>query len=104
MWFTITSRSQSPRALSTCITTSLRQTPFLYTYEISALSKKTKIILAIEVIRTTKKMSIRRTVKTYDLSESSFRDRMKDITLLTEKHNGRYRLTPAEKETFLRYI
>ncbi len=70
----------------------------------SALSKKTRITLAIEAIRTTKKMSIRRTAKTYDLPESSLRDRIKDITPLTERRNGRYRLTPTEKETLLRYI
>src|SRR6266699_2193787 len=103
-WFTITSRSQSPRTLSTYITTSLRQTPFLYIYEMSVLSKETKITLAIEAIRTTKKMSIRRTIKTYDLLESSFRNRMKDMIPLAERYNGRYRLTPAEEETLLRYI
>ncbi len=104
MWFTITSRSQSPHALSTCITTSLRQTSFLYTREISALSKETRITFAIEVIRTIKKMSIRRTAKTYDLFESSLCDRMKGMTPLTERYNSRYRLTLAEEETFLRYI
>ncbi len=70
----------------------------------SALSKEIKITLAIEAIRTTKKMSIRRTVKTYNLPESSLRNRMKDITPLTERRNGRYRLTPTKEETFLRYI
>src|SRR6266566_14952 len=103
-WFTITSRSQSPRALSTCITTSLRQTPFLHTYEMSTLSKETRITLVIEVIRTTKKISIRRTTKIYDLPENSFCNRMKGMTPLTERRNSRCRLTPAEEETFLRYI
>ncbi len=100
-WFTITSRSQSPRALSTCIITSLYQTPFLYIYKISTLSKETKITFAIEVIRTTKKISIRQAVKIYDLFESSFYDRMKSITPLVERRNGRYRLIPIEEETFL---
>jgi len=104
MWFTITSRSQSPCALSTCIITSLRQTPFLHICEMSALSKETRITLAIEAIYTTKKMSIRRAAKIYDLFESSLYDRMKDMTPLTERYNGRYRLIPTEKETLLRYI
>ncbi len=70
----------------------------------SALSKETRIIFAIETIHTTKKMSIRRTAKTYDLLESSLRDRIKDMTSLTERYNGRCRLIPAEEETLLRYI
>ncbi len=70
----------------------------------SVLSKETKITLAIEAIRTTKKMSIRRTIKTYDLLESSFRNRMKDMIPLAERYNGRCRLTPVEEETLLRYI
>src|SRR6266699_4132703 len=81
-WFTITSRSQSPRTLSTYITTSLRQTPFLYIYEMSILSKETKIIFAIEAICTIKKMSIRRAAKIYDLFKSSLYDRIKGITPL----------------------
>ncbi len=101
MWFTITSRSQSPRALSTYIITSLRQTSFLYIREMSALSKEIKITLVIEAIRITKKMSIRRAAKIYDLLESSFRDRMKGMTPLVERCNGRYRLIPVEEETFL---
>src|SRR6266566_2411838 len=97
-WFTITSRSQSPRALSTYITTSLRQTPFLYTHEISALSKETRITLVIEAIRTTKKMSIRRVAKTYDLLKNSLYNRMKGIISLTERYNGRCQLTLTEEE------
>ena len=66
----------------------------------SALSKEIKITLVIEVIYIIKKISIRRVVKIYDLFESSLRDRMKGIIPLTEKYNGRCRLTPIEKETF----
>ncbi len=70
----------------------------------STLSKETKITLAIEAIRTTKKMSIRRAAKTYDLFESSLRNRMKDMTPLAERCNGRCRLTLIKEKTFLRYI
>src|SRR6266566_4983021 len=70
----------------------------------SALSKETRITLAIEAIRTTKKMSIQRTAKIYNLPENSLRDRMKSITPLTEKRNNRCRLTLAEEETLLQYI
>ncbi len=54
----------------------------------STLSKETKITFAIEAIRTTKKISIRRAIKTYDLPESLFCDRMKGMTPLAEKRNG----------------
>ncbi len=94
----------SPRTLSTYIITSLHQTPFLYTREMSILSKETRIILAIEAIHITKKMSIRRAIKTYDLLESSFCDRMKGMIPLIERCNGRCWLILAEEETFLRYI
>ena len=70
----------------------------------STLSKETKITLAIEAIRTTKKMSIRRAAKTYDLPKSLFCDRMKGMIPLAERRNGRYRLTSTEEETLLRYI
>ncbi len=70
----------------------------------SALSKETRIILTIEAIRITKKMSIRRIAKIYNLFESSFYDRMKDMIPLAERYNGRCRLTLAEEEMFLRYI
>ncbi len=70
----------------------------------SALSKETRITLAIEAIYTTKKMSIRQAAKIYNLFKSLLRDRMKGMTLLIEKYNGRCRLTLAEEETLLRYI
>ncbi len=70
----------------------------------STLSKETKITLVIEAIHTTKKMSIRQTIKIYDLFESSLYDRIKNITPLTERRNSRYRLTPTKEKTFLRYI
>ncbi len=70
----------------------------------SILFKETRITLVIEAIRTIKKISIRRAVKIYDLFESSFRDRIKDMTPLIERYNDRYRLILIEEETFLRYI
>ncbi len=70
----------------------------------STLSKETKITFVIEAICTIKKMSIRQAVKIYDLFESSFCDRMKSMTLLTERCNSRYQLIPIEEKTFLQYI
>ncbi len=70
----------------------------------SALFKETRITLVIEAIHTTKKMSIRQVAKIYDLFESSLCDRMKDMTPLAERCNGRCGLTPVEEETLFRYI
>lgn len=70
----------------------------------SVLTKESRIILAIEAISTTRKMSIRRAAKTYDVPESSIRLRMKGTTSLAERRNGRHQLTPAEEETLVQYI
>ena len=70
----------------------------------SVLTKESKVILAIEAIRTTKKMSIRRVAKTYDVPESSIRLRMKGTASLAERRHNRHQLNPTEEDTLVRYI
>ena len=70
----------------------------------SALTKESRIILAIEAICTTKKISIRHAAKTYNVPEASIRHRISGRTPKSETRNGRHQLTPAEEETLVRYI
>src|SRR6266699_2348794 len=66
--------------------------------------QEARIILAIEAIRTAKKMSIRCTAQIYDVPKSIFIVRMKGHIPKTEKCNTQYNLTPTEEKTFVRYI
>ena len=49
-------------------------------------------------------MLIRRIVKTYDVSQIIFRDRIKSRIPKIEKRNIQYNLIPIEEETFVRHI
>ena len=49
-------------------------------------------------------MSIRCIVKTYDVSQTILRDRIKDCVLKIEERNTRYNLIPTKEETLVRYI
>ena len=49
-------------------------------------------------------MSIRYTIKTYDVSQIILRDRIKDCILKIEERNVRHNLTPIEEEILVRYI
>ena len=70
----------------------------------STSTKEGRMTLAIEAIRTTKKMLIRAAAKAYDVFESFIRNQMKDITSLTERRHDRHLLTPTEEETLVRHI
>ena len=67
-------------------------------------SQEARIRLVIQAIRTNQEMSIRRTVKTYDVSQTTLRDRIKDCTLKTEERKTQHNLTLTEEETFVRHI
>jgi hypothetical protein len=67
-------------------------------------TQEARIILAIEAIRTTKKMSIRRAAQTYDVPKSTLIARMKGRVAKAENRNARHNLTPAEEETLVRHI
>ena len=49
-------------------------------------------------------MSIRYTVKTYDVSQTTLCDRIKSYVSKTEERNVRHNLTPTEEEILVRYI
>ena len=67
-------------------------------------SQEARILLVIQVIRTNQEMSIRYTVKTYDVSQTTLRDRIKSYVFKVEERNVWHNLTPTEEETLVRYI
>jgi hypothetical protein len=67
-------------------------------------TQEARIILAIEAIRTAKRMSIRRAAKTYDVPKSTLRHRMKGRVAKAEIRNGRHQLTQSEEETIVSYV
>ena len=66
--------------------------------------QEVKIRLIIQVIRTNQEMSIRRIVKTYDVSQIILRDRIKNCTSKIEERKTQHNLILIEEETFVRYI
>ena len=67
-------------------------------------SQKVKIFLVIQIIRTNQQMSIRRITKTYDVSQTFLRNRIKNCISKIEERNTQYNLTPIKEETFVQYI
>ena len=66
-------------------------------------SQEARILLAIQAIRTNQEMSIRHVTKTYDVPQTSLRNRMKDCILKTEERNVQYNLTSIKEEIFVQY-
>ena len=69
-----------------------------------ANTQESRIILAIEAVRSTKRMSLRAAAKTYGVPESSLRYRIKGRVAKHEKRNAAHNLTESEEETLVRYI
>ena len=67
-------------------------------------SQEVRILLTIQVIRTNQEMSIRRIVKTYDVSRITLRDRIEDCILKVKERNVQHDLIPIKEETFVRHI
>ena len=67
-------------------------------------SQEVRIRLVIQVIHTNQEMSIRRAVKTYDVSQTTLRDRIKDCISKTEERKVQHNLILTEEETFVRHI
>ena len=67
-------------------------------------SQEARIRLAIQAIRTNQEMSIRRAVKTYDVPQTTLRDRMKGCTPKTEERKVQHNLILTEEEMFVRHI
>ena len=70
----------------------------------SVQTQEARIILIIEAIHTTKKLSRRKAAKIYNVLETSLRDRMNSIIAKREDRNARHILTFSEEETLVRYI
>jgi hypothetical protein len=69
-----------------------------------ANTQESRIILAIETIRSTKRISLRTVAKTYGIPKSSLRYRIKERVAKHEKRNAVHNLTESEEETLVRYI
>lgn len=70
----------------------------------SVQTQEARIILAIEAIHTTKKLSRRKAAQIYNVPETSLRDRMNGITVKREDRNPRHILTFSEEQMLVRYI
>jgi hypothetical protein len=69
-----------------------------------ANTQESRIILTIEAVRSTKKMSLRAAAKTYNIPESSLRYRIKGRVAKHEKRNATHNLIESEEETLVHYI
>ena len=49
-------------------------------------------------------MSIRRVIKTYDVSQTTLRDRIKNYISKTKERNTQHNLISTEEEMFVRHI
>ena len=67
-------------------------------------SQEVRILLVIQVIRINQEMLIRCTIKTYDVSQITLRDRIKGCVPKTEERNVRHNLILIKEEIFVRYI
>ena len=70
----------------------------------SVQTQEARVILAIEAIRTTKKLSRRHAAKIYNVPETTLRDRMNGVTPKAVSYHGRSNLTKIEEEVIVQYI
>ncbi len=66
--------------------------------------KEVRIVLVIEVVCTTKKLSVRRVAQVYEFFESTICNCMKGYLPKAEKRNVQYILIESEEEMFVRYV
>ena len=67
-------------------------------------SQEVRILLTIQTIHTNQEISIRRVVKTYDVSRTTLRNRIESCTSKTEERNTQHNLTSIEEEILVRHI
>jgi hypothetical protein len=67
-------------------------------------SSEHRVLLAIEAIQSTPRMSIRRAAETYDVPATTIRRRMKGQTAKADRYNGCSNLTKLEKEVIVQYV
>jgi len=70
----------------------------------SVQTKEARIILAIEAIRTTQKLSRRRAAVIYNVPKSTLRARITGVALKALSVNAFQNLTTVEKEVIIQYI
>jgi hypothetical protein len=64
-------------------------------------SSENRVLLAIEVIRSTPYISIRRAVEIYNVPATTIRRRIKGQTAKTDSYYGRSNLTKIEEEAIV---
>jgi hypothetical protein len=67
-------------------------------------TQEARIILAVEAIRTFKRLSCRAAAKIYKVPKSTLQDRMAGRTTLSERRPATHKLTELEEEMITRYI
>ena len=67
-------------------------------------TQEARIILAIEAIRTSKKLSRRSAIKIYKVPKATLRDRMTGRTYRPETRPNRQKLSELEEGVIIRYI
>ena len=67
-------------------------------------TQEARIILAIEAIRTSKKLSRRSATKIYKVPETTLRHRMTGLTARNETRPNRQKLSELEEGVIIRYI
>jgi helix-turn-helix, Psq domain len=67
-------------------------------------TQEARIIMAMEAIRTSKKMSRRAAAKLYNIPESTLRDRLAGRSSRLETRPNSHKLTKIEEEVIVRYI
>jgi hypothetical protein len=70
----------------------------------SVITQESKIILAIEAIRTSKKLSRRKAAKLYEVPFSTLNDRMNGHLPLPERRPANIKLSKLEEEVIIRNI
>jgi helix-turn-helix, Psq domain len=103
-WFISDPRISATRALFYRDAISKAITPPHHNNTMSVQTQETRIILAIEAIRTSRKMSRRHAAKIYNVPETSLRNRMNGITPKAEKRNAQHNLTQSEEEAIVKHV
>ena len=68
------------------------------------ITKEAKIILAIEAIQTSQKLSRRKAAKLYNILELSLRLKINSYLLLSKRRPGNIKLSKLKKEVIIRNI
>src|SRR4051794_5085466 len=68
------------------------------------LSKERRVVLAINVVRSNPRFSIRRAAKFYDIPATTIRRRMAGKPSKADKANGKPTLTTAEEDAIVQYV